>query len=487
MKAETETPDGVRTATVLFADLVGSTTLAEQLDPEDYRDLAGEAVSRVIAVVGEAGGRVVDVAGDGVLAVFDSPAAGVAAGERIPTVVASHAATFAADGAPDGPPLGVRVGVATGAVRFSHLVVSGHRRLRITGPTVDRAVELEAGAARGTASIDDATATLAAASQRHIPPTIHLPEATATRPAADGRSARDERRTIVALFVGIDALDADDAVAAVAAAATPIADVVERFGGTVKDVAGGSVVAIFGAPVAHEDDAARAVHAASAALEIAEEHGVAAKAGVASGTVVVGIIGGPEHAEYAALGDAMNTAARLHVAAPAGRVVATADVIAITSDAFDWSGVEHLQVKGKRAPLAAHTLVGVKASSRLAGPNLLVGRAHEIDALASHLADTRTGGSPVVLVQGAPGTGKTALVRHVMTSQHGTVARWVSVKAAPWEARDDLRLASAVARAVADVAGTRRAGDAIAFARSRRSARRHHHGDRRSARRDRPT
>ena len=107
--------------TALFADLVGSTPLAEQLDPEDVRLIVGEAVARMIRRVEAFGGTVKDLAGDGVLALFGAPAAheddperAIRAGLAIAEDVAEYGAEVARGWAVD--PLAVRVGVATGPV-----------------------------------------------------------------------------------------------------------------------------------------------------------------------------------------------------------------------------------------------------------------------------------------------------------------------------------------------------------------------------------
>ena len=104
---------------------------------------------------------------------------------------------------------------------------------------------------------------------------------------------------------------------------------IEAFGGTVKDLAGDGVLALFGAPTAHEDDAERAVRAglrivediATFGREVAEAWGVDAlnvRVGVNTGPVVTGAIGAGDRVEFAAIGDAVNVAARLQSARPPG-------------------------------------------------------------------------------------------------------------------------------------------------------------------------
>ena len=148
---------------------------------------------------------------------------------------------------------------------------------------------------------------------------------------------RGERRTVTALFADVkgstalgETLDPEDVVDLVGSCVRDICEVVERFGGTVNDIAGDGVLALFGAPTAHEDDPERAIRAG---LEIqkavrshreraAREFGVESfgvRVGVETGLVVVGSVGGGTRIEYGATGDAMNTAARLEARADPAR------------------------------------------------------------------------------------------------------------------------------------------------------------------------
>lgn len=471
--------------TVLFADLVGSTSLAERLDPEDFRELAGGAVARVVEAVDTAGGDVIEIAGDGVLAVFESAAKGVAAARLATQRVAAHAAERVP--LDTDLVLAVRVGVATGPVRTLTVDLGQRRVRRISGETVARATELEAGAPPGSALLDGST--LAAAdSADFVLGTIEesdLPDAyrlvADTGPAdppegASPRSAheREERRTIYAVFVGLIAPPgADDPDGLLAAAAEPVAVLVERFGGTVKDAAGASVVAMFGAPVAHEDDAERAVRMAIVAIDTAAEAGVAARVGVASGVVVVGKLGAGRHAEYAASGDAMNTAARLHLAAPPDEVLVTDQVHHALRDLFAWSDPRSLRVKGKAEPLEvrrplrpldATTRGDVLPTAESAPAVVLFGRDDQRRALEVLLDRVVAGASGTVIVAGDAGVGKTSLVDSFRTRSQTPLA-WVSVRGRSWATNQrfgtmaqierDLDLAGALREATPEAAAER--------------------------------
>ena len=139
---------------------------------------------------------------------------------------------------------------------------------------------------------------------------------------------REERRVVTAMFADLvgstalaERLGPEDAKLIVNDAVARVIGAVEAFGGTVKDLAGDGVLALFGAPTAHEDDPERAVRAA---LRVVDEitryagevegafghEGFGVRVGVDTGPVVVGALGAGSRVEYAALGDAVNTAAR---------------------------------------------------------------------------------------------------------------------------------------------------------------------------------
>ena len=150
------------------------------------------------------------------------------------------------------------------------------------------------------------------------------------------RFVREERKVITAVFADVvgstalgERLDPEDAKIVVGEAIARIVGAVEGFGGTIKDLAGDGVLALFGAPTSHEDDPERAVRAA---LQIVEEIGAYAqevqrawsvqgfgvRVGVQTGSVVLGAVGAGSRVEYGAVGDAVNTAARLQSKAPPG-------------------------------------------------------------------------------------------------------------------------------------------------------------------------
>ena len=190
-------------------------------------------------------------------------------------------------------------------------------------------------------------------------------------------------------------LDPEELKLIVGDAVARVIDAVESFGGTIKDLAGDGVLALFGAPTAHEDDPERAVRAS---LRIVEEigdyaqevegawgvGGFGVRVGVQTGPVVVGAIGAGGRVEYAALGDAVNTAARLQSAAGPGEVLVGEATLRLVEPMFDWGEPTELELKGKSEPVAARVAqaaTGVRAGMRgLEGVEArLIGRERELD------------------------------------------------------------------------------------------------------------
>src|SRR3954468_24664796 len=196
---------------------------------------------------------------------------------------------------------------------------------------------------------------------------------------------------------------------------------VDRFGGSVDKYIGDNVMAVFGAPVAHEDDAERAVRAAlgmqDAMGEINERmgssHGVnlALRIGVNTGEVVAGAIGDG----YTVIGDTVNVASRLQTAAQPGSVTVGERTFRATSVAIEYRPLEPLTLKGKAEPVPAWEAVGLYAAQpgRRAGAQTpLVGRSEKLDLLRSVYERAERDRRPhLVTVLGQAGVGKSRL-RH---------------------------------------------------------------------------
>ncbi len=285
---------------------------------------------------------------------------------------------------------------------------------------------------------------------------------------------REERKVVTAMFADLvgstalaERLDPEDLKLVVNDAITRVIGAVEAYGGTVKDLAGDGVLALFGAPQTHEDDPERATRAAlQATQEIAAYardveqafgvEGFNVRVGVATGPVVVGAVGAGSRVEYGALGDAVNIAARLQSAADPGTVLVGSHTRRRIALLFDWSEPAELALKGKADPVVAYRLEGVRAAPggpRGAGPaqTPLVGRERELAEARTAVDAALAGSGRILFVTGEPGIGKSRLLAELRqlveraTPEHGR-ALWIEGRCVSygesmpyWPFRDLLR------------------------------------------------
>jgi len=153
--------------------------------------------------------------------------------------------------------------------------------------------------------------------------------------------------------------------------------IIERHGGTVEKFIGDAVVAVFGVPVAHEDDALRACRAAVEMRDALPELGLRGRIGVNTGVVVT------TTDETLATGDAMNVAARLEQAAEPGELLIGAATYALVSAAVDAEMVEPLELKGKAEPVPAFRLLNVLDAPERSHVSRFVGREPELQWLVN--------------------------------------------------------------------------------------------------------
>ena len=232
---------------------------------------------------------------------------------------------------------------------------------------------------------------------------------------AAAEPSREQRKVVTVLFcdlVGSTALGESTDPEVVRARLTrtfeDLRTILERHGGSVEKFVGDAVMAVFGIPVSHEDDALRAVRAAAEMREAIAEHGLEARIGINTGEVVVGGEG-----ETLVTGDAVNVAARLEQAAPNGEILIGAATQALVRDAVRVEAVEPLELKGKSEPVETYRLlelVGDEAVTRnLETP--LVGRERERQRLWRDYEDAvadRT--CRLFTLLGPAGIGKSRLV-----------------------------------------------------------------------------
>jgi class 3 adenylate cyclase/tetratricopeptide (TPR) repeat protein len=245
-------------------------------------------------------------------------------------------------------------------------------------------------------------------------------------------AAAEERKVVSVLFVDLvgftdrsDRADPEDVRATLRPYHERVKADIERFGGTVEKFIGDAVMAVFGAPVAHEDDAERAVRAALRILLTIEELcaeglDVAVRAAVTTGEAVVTLGIRPERGEGMVAGDVVNIASRLQTSAAPGTVIVDETTLRSAESAIAFEPLEPVEAKGKAEPIPAWR--AVEARSRVGEAEMttrtpFVGRAHESAVmLETFLRVEREASVQLVTIVGEPGIGKSRLVAELRSA-----------------------------------------------------------------------
>jgi len=241
-------------------------------------------------------------------------------------------------------------------------------------------------------------------------------------------AGREERKVVTAVFVDLvgstaraEQLDPEDVRALLRRYHETLRRALEGYGGTVEKFIGDAVVAVYGAPTAHEDDPERAVRAALAARDAIadlnerdETLDLHVRVGVATGEALVSVDARPEAGESMVAGDVMNTAARIQAAAPIDGILVSGATHAVTERVIVYRSHNSVDAKGKADPVEAWE--AVEARGRVGGlvedsSSPLVGRDNERALLLGAFARVRVDRSPqLVTLVGVPGIGKSRLV-----------------------------------------------------------------------------
>ena len=310
----------------------------------------------------------------------------------------------------------------------------------------------------------------------------------AAAPAA--RRPEGDRRPVTVLFADLagftalsEGLDPEDVRAIQSDLFREMSASIERYEGFVEKFVGDAVMAVFGAPRAHEDDPERALRAAllmrerMGALNQRWERRVgrplALHIGINTGPVVAGRMGATADAAYAVTGDTVNTASRLQSAAPADDILVGDATYRLTHHAFAFAPREEVRLKGKSEPVPVHRLLGPLAAPRsarglealgLAAP--LVGRERELHRMDAAYDDMRAGRAQVLSLIGEPGAGKSRLQREFFARLEaaGRLAG-TTIRRAACSALGE-QTYGAVAALLRDAYGVEH-GDSVAVARSK--------------------
>ncbi|MDP3983990.1 MAG: AAA family ATPase, partial [Acidimicrobiia bacterium] len=238
----------------------------------------------------------------------------------------------------------------------------------------------------------------------------------------------EERRIISVLFadlVGFTAhterSDPEDSRRRLTVYHTRVRQDVERFGGRLEKLMGDGVFAVFGAPLAHEDDPERGVRSALRILESVEELNtdqpqlsLAVRVAVTTGEAIVQLESSPDREGI--VGDVVNTASRLQSIAAPGQVVVDQRTYRATRHSVDYEGLDAVELKGKENKQPVWRAMGVRSRYGVAveeeAPTVFVGRSNELSLLTDTFDRAMARRSPLlVTVVGEPGVGKSRLVR----------------------------------------------------------------------------
>jgi class 3 adenylate cyclase/tetratricopeptide (TPR) repeat protein len=293
-------------------------------------------------------------------------------------------------------------------------------------------------------------------------PTPPLPEMLAASPQPSGASLsgalplpESERRSLTVLFCDLvdstrlaSRLDPEDFRDVVRAYHQTCTEVIQHFDGYVAQYLGDGVLVYFGYPVAHEDDAQRAVWTGLGLLEALEplntrlalppEDRVAVRLGVHTGVVVVGDVGVGARQEPLALGETPNLAARLQTLAAPNTLVISAATYQLIAGYFTCEALGEQPLRGLAQPLRVYRVLGSSGvQSRLEfaathGLTPLVGRAPEVELLVERWARVKAGMGQVVVLAGEAGIGKSRLVQVLKEHVAGEGYPWLECRGLPY-------------------------------------------------------
>ena len=272
-------------------------------------------------------------------------------------------------------------------------------------------------------------------------PLIYTPPYLAEKILTSRSALEGERKQVTVLFADLKGSmelladrDPEEARQLLDPVLERMMEAVHRYEGTVNQVMGDGIMALFGAPIAHEDHAVRACYAALAMQEsvthygdtLQRSHGVPIqiRVGLNAGEVVVRAIGSDLHMDYTAVGQTTHLAARMEQMAKPGSILITTETLRLAEGYIRATPLGPVPIKGLDAPVEVYGLVGASGIQRrlqataARGLTRFVGRDTEFTALAQALARAGAGHGQVVAVVGEAGVGKSRLVYELLHSHH---------------------------------------------------------------------
>ena len=303
------------------------------------------------------------------------------------------------------------------------------------------------------------------------------PASVSQKILAERERMEGERKLVTALFTDIvgstslaEQMDPEDWREVVSGAHQRVSEAVYRYEGTIAQLLGDGVLAFFGAPLAHEDDAERAIRASLDILVSVKEYAkelrqkkrvenFQMRVGLNTGLVVVGNIGSDLHMEYLAVGDTVNLAARMQSAAESDTILISDNTQRLASSLFDFEDKGKITVKGKADPIQVYRVLserkGAVRTRGIAGlGSPMVGRQREFSTLMQITSDVRAGRGSIVAIIGEAGLGKSRLVaewRKNALRQSGVPLRWVEGRCLSYASSIAHHLSTDILRALISV------------------------------------
>ena len=264
-------------------------------------------------------------------------------------------------------------------------------------------------------------------------PQSYTPKFLADKILTTRGSIEGERKLVTVLFTDVagytsmsEKLDPEEVHQIMDGCFKLLMDEIHKYEGTIDKFTGDGVMALFGAPVAHEDHAQRACYAALAMQRVMGEYGekierecgveFKMRVGLNSGPVIVGSVGNDLRMDYTAIGDTTNLASRMESMARPGTILVSRDTHKTARDYFKFEPLGKVKVKGKEEPVEAYELVEAgEVETRIAaaiarGLTRFVGRKREIAALKEAFEKAQSGSGQVVGIVGEAGVGKSRLI-----------------------------------------------------------------------------
>ena len=286
-------------------------------------------------------------------------------------------------------------------------------------------------------------------SSRFGSPQAYTPKHLAEKILTSRNALEGERKQVTVLFADLKGSmellgdrDPEEARQLIDPVIDQIMEAVHRYEGTVNHVMGDGIMAIFGAPLAHEDHAVRACYAALAmqssiraySSQMRRSHGIEVelRVGLNSGEVVVGAIGNDLHMEYSAVGHTTNLAARMEQLATPGTVRLTTHTLNFAEGFIHVAPLGPVPVRGLAEPVEVYELKGVSGlrtrmqAAAARGLTRFVGRQAELEILGQALRQSGAGHGQIVALVGEPGVGKSRLIWE-FTHSHRTQG-WLALE-----------------------------------------------------------